>query len=134
MAHMCHFWVATSLYTVSKVSITLNSLFFYSPFFSRTVIKIYYNLISETWRTLPLKLKMVEPSCALILGALASTDVLRTKIINEDGIGCVLQSFQRVLLRRGNPVIDTSGSPGRQEHNDVILKELLDCCLEFMIR
>ena len=98
------------------------------------MIQVYYTLISETWRTLPLKLKMVEPSCALILAALASTEVLRTKIINEDGIGCVLQSFQRVLLRRGNPVIDTSGSPGRQEHNDVILKELLDACLEFMLR
>ena len=79
-------------------------------------------------------MKMVEPSLALVLAGLASTEVLRTKIINEDGIGCVLQSFQRVLLRRGNPVIDSSGSPGRQEHNDVILKELLDCCLEFMIR
>ena len=76
----------------------------------------------------------MEPNCALILGALASTEVLRTKIINEDGIGCVLQSFQRVLLRRGSPVIDTCGSPGRQEHNDLILKELLDACLEFMIR
>ena len=98
------------------------------------MIQIYYNVISETWRTLPLKLKMMEPSLALVLAGLASTEVLRTKIINEDGIGCVLQSFQRVLLRRGNPVIDSSGSPGRQEHNDVILKELLDCCLEFMIR
>lgn len=95
---------------------------------------VYYLLTAEPWRTLPLKLKMVEPCCALVLGALASTEVLRTKIINEDGIGCVLQSFQRVLLRRNSPICDTSGSSGRQEHNDLVLKELYDACLEFMIR
>ena len=98
------------------------------------MIQVYYLLIAETWRTLPLKLKMVEPSCALVLGALASTEVIRTKIINEDGIGCVLQSFQRVRLRRACPVLDLSGSTGCQEHNDFVLKELFDACLEFMLR
>ena len=98
------------------------------------MVQVYYLLIAEPWRTLPLKMKMVEPGCALILGALASTDVLRTKIINEDGIGCVLQSFQRVPLRRNRPITDTSGSTGRQEHNDLVLKELMDGCLEFMLR
>ena len=91
-------------------------------------------MIAEPWRTLPLKMKLLEPGCALILGALASTDVLRTKIINEDGIGCVLQSFQRVPLRRNSPISDTSGSTGLQQHNDLVLKELYDACLEFMLR
>ena len=98
------------------------------------MIQVYYLLTAEPWRTLPLNLKMVEPCCAMVLAALASTDVLRTKIINEDGIGCILQSFQRVHLRRNTPVIDTSGSTGRQEHNDLVLKELYDACLEFMLR
>ena len=107
---------------------------FIYTFTHRTVIQVYYMLISEPWRTLPLKLKLVEPSCALVLAGLASTEVLRTKIINEDGIGCVLQSFQRVLLRRNCPIIDNSGSTGRQEHNNLVVKELFDACLEFMLR
>ena len=77
---------------------------------------------------------MVEPCCALVLAALASTEAIRTKIINEDGIGCILQSFQRVLLRRNSPIVDTSGSSGRQEHNDLVLKEVYDACLELMLR
>ena len=65
------------------------------------MIQVYYLLTAEPWRTLPLNLKIVEPCCAMVLAALASTDVLQTKVINEDGMGCILQSFLNVSIFKG---------------------------------
>ena len=48
----------------------------------------------------------------------------------EDVLVMCLQSFLRVKLRRGMPVMDHSGAPGRQEHNNLLLKEIMAAALE----
>ena len=48
----------------------------------------------------------------------------------DDVLVMCLQSFLRVKLRRGMPVMDNSGAPGRQEHNNLLLKEVMAASLE----
>lgn len=96
-------------------------------------MKVYEQLNLEQWRGIPLILKMVETNCIQVLAAAAGSEMICHSIARIDGTGYVLRSFMRVKLQRGKVVMDTSGSPGRQEHNDFLVKEMLQACLEFLI-
>ena len=78
-------------------------------------------------------MKMIEANTILVLAAVASNNSFRDKIMKEDGFGCVMKSFLRVHIDRGSPVIDNSGAPGWPTHNNFMLKEIFDSCLEFLL-
>ena len=95
---------------------------------------MYELLIREQWRTMVLRLKLIESGCILVLASLGSSTLNRQKIIAADGHGFVLQSFLRVLMRRGCPLVDNSGSPGLAKNNDFLIKDVIDAALKFFIK
>ena len=97
-------------------------------------MNVYEQLSPEQWRGIPVILKMMETSCIQVLAAVTGSDIICNSVARVDGTGYVLRSLMRVKLQRGKAVVDTSGSPGRQEHNDFLVKEMLQACLEFLVR
>lgn len=95
---------------------------------------LYEQLSLEEWRGIPVILKMVETCCIQVLAAVSGSDTIRSSVEGMDGIGYVMRSFMRIKLQRGKAVEDTSGSPGQQEYNNLLVKEMLQACLEFQIR
>lgn len=98
------------------------------------LVCVYEVMLMESWKTMLLRLKMVEGGMLLAIANFASTDEFQEEVLSLDTVGLCTQSFVRVLLRRGQAVVDTSGSPGRQEHNDLILKEVIESALEVLYR
>lgn len=98
------------------------------------LVCVYEVMLMESWKTMLLRLKMVEGGMLLAIANFASTDEFQEEVLSLDAVGLCTQSFVRVLLRRGQAVVDTSGSPGRQEHNDLILKEVIESALEVLYR
>ena len=79
-------------------------------------------------------MKFLEIGFLRVVAHLVSSDEIRSSVIEQDGLGMMLRSFIRVRLRRGLPVQDSSGSPGNQEHNDHLLKELIGAVVSSVIR
>lgn len=98
------------------------------------LVCVYEVMLQESWKTMLLRLKLVEGGMLLAIANFASTDEFQEEVLSLDAVGMCTQSFVRVLLRRGQAVVDTSGSPGRQEHNDLILKEVIESALEVLYR
>ena len=99
-----------------------------------SLFTLYHALLSEPWKTMLLRLKFLESGCILVLGNLGVSNDLRKDIISEDGVGMIIQSFRRVRLRRGMPLTDSSGSPGKPEYNDFLIKELIQTSLKALLR
>ena len=96
---------------------------------------MYEKVIYESWRTLPLLMKLMEAGFIGVLASLGSSTLNRQKIIAMDGHGFVLQSLLRVLVRqRGCALVDTSGAPGPQHNNDFMLKEVLAAAINFFVK
>ena len=81
-----------------------------------------------------LRLKLLEGGLLMSIANFSSTVEFQGVVLDLDGVARVTQSFVRVLLSRGQVLRDTSGSPGRQEHNDLILKEVIESALEVLYR
>lgn len=94
------------------------------------VVALYTVILEEPWRTMHLRLKFTESRCLMAIANLPSSDELRKQVMVQDVLVMCLQSFLRVKLRRGMPVIDSSGAPGRQEHNNLLLKEVMAAALD----
>ena len=99
-----------------------------------SLIVLYSNFVSEPWRTMHMRLKVLERGFCLAIANLASNEEFCREVIKLDGVGMCLQSFMRVPLRRGMPATDNSGSPGRPETNDFLVKELITSALEVFRR
>ena len=90
----------------------------------------------ENWRTMPLRLKLMEAGCINILSSLACSALNKQKVLSGDGHGFVMQSLLRVLIRlpRGQLLVDSSKSPGPAKTNNFILKELLEAVVGFFVK
>ncbi len=109
-----------------------NKRYFYQVGGIDSIIGILTILLREPWRTQPLRLKLVEIDLLRILACYGTSFEYHKPILDLDGVGYVVRSFMRVKLRRGMPAVDNSGSPGRSEHNDFLIKELIESALEFL--
>lgn len=98
------------------------------------LMDVYEILLMESWRTMVLRLKLLEGGLLMSIANFSSTVEFQGVVLDLDGVARVTQSFVRVLLSRGQVLRDTSGSPGRQEHNDLILKEVIESALEALYR
>lgn len=99
-----------------------------------SLIDLYTILLNEPWRTMHTRLRFLEDGCILVLASVAISDQIRKKVISLDGVGMSVQSFLRVRLRRGNVVWDTSEAPGRREHNNILIRDIMGASLEVFKR
>ncbi len=77
-------------------------------------------------------MKLVECDFLRILASYATHQEFEKTVNDLDGVGYAVRSFTRVKIRRGMPAVDNSGSMGRTEHNDFLVKELVESALEVL--
>eukprot|EP00731_Ephydatia_muelleri_P018503 Em0011g543a len=96
------------------------------------LMELYSMVQREAWCTSIIEMKFLEASCMCILSNLASSNDLRRLIISKDGVARSIRSFLHVPLKKGFEVVDDSGCPGRPDHNNIILVDVVQSALAIL--